>query len=51
MLFAKYNYNDEVKVDEMGRAPSTNVAEEECLLNIAGKARREETSREIKVYE
>jgi hypothetical protein len=28
ILFAKYNYNDKVKEDEMGRAWSTNGREE-----------------------
>jgi hypothetical protein len=31
VLFTKYNWNDEVKEDEMGRACSTNGVEEECI--------------------
>jgi hypothetical protein len=31
LFFAKYNYNDQVKEDEMGRACSTNGGQEECL--------------------
>jgi hypothetical protein len=31
-LFTNYNYNDEVKEDEMGRAYSTNGGEKECTL-------------------
>jgi hypothetical protein len=31
VLFAKYNYNDEVKEDEMGRAFRINCGEEECI--------------------
>jgi hypothetical protein len=29
--FAKYNYNDQVKEDEMGRACSTLETEDECV--------------------
>jgi hypothetical protein len=31
VLFSKYNYNDQVKRDEMGRPCSTNGGEEECI--------------------
>jgi hypothetical protein len=31
LLFAKYIYNDQVNVDEIGRACSTNGGEEECI--------------------
>jgi hypothetical protein len=31
VLFSKYNQNDQVKEDEMGRACSTNGGEEECM--------------------
>jgi hypothetical protein len=31
VLFAKYNYNNEVEEDEMGVACSTYVGEEECV--------------------
>jgi hypothetical protein len=41
---AKYNQNDEVKEDEIGRENSKN-GEEECMQDIGGKARRKETTR------
>jgi hypothetical protein len=31
VLLAKYNYNDQVKEDEMGVACSTKRGEEECI--------------------
>jgi hypothetical protein len=31
VFFAKYNYNDEVKEDENGRAFNMNECEEECV--------------------
>jgi hypothetical protein len=37
-----------MKEDEMGRACSTNRGEEEYILDIGGKARREGTSRKTK---
>jgi hypothetical protein len=43
-LHNKYNYNDQVKKDEMGGACSTNRGEEECIYDIGGKARRKETT-------
>jgi hypothetical protein len=33
----------------MGRACSTNLAEEECIEDIGGKARRKETNRKTKM--
>jgi hypothetical protein len=48
VLFAKYNCNDQVKEDEMGRACGTNGVEEEYIQNIGGKARRKETTRKRK---
>jgi hypothetical protein len=30
-MFTKYNYNDQVKEDEMRRVSSTNGGEEECV--------------------
>jgi hypothetical protein len=45
---AKYNYNDEVKNDEMGRICSTNGDEEGRIQYIGGKARRKETTRKTK---
>jgi hypothetical protein len=44
VFFAKYNKNDEVKEDEIGRACSTNEGEDVSIYNICGKARRKETS-------
>jgi hypothetical protein len=41
-------YYDQVKGYEMGRVCSINVGEEECISDIAGKARRKETTRKIK---
>jgi hypothetical protein len=32
----------------MGRERSTNKGEEECILDIGGKARRKETARKTK---
>jgi hypothetical protein len=49
MSFAKYDQNDRVKEDEMGRACSTNEEGEECIQDICGKARRKETTRKIKM--
>jgi hypothetical protein len=40
--------NDQVKVDEMGRACSTNRSEEECIYDIGGKARRKKTTGKTK---
>jgi hypothetical protein len=31
VVFFKYNYNDQVKKDEMGGACSTSGGEEECM--------------------
>jgi hypothetical protein len=45
----KYNQNDQVKEDEMGRACSTNGGEEECMSDIGGKARRNETIKKTKI--
>jgi hypothetical protein len=42
VLFAKYNYNDQVKEDEMGRACSMNGGQEECIQDFGGKARRKD---------
>jgi hypothetical protein len=44
-LFAKYNYNYQVKEDEMGRACSTIGGEEECIWDFGGNAGRKETTR------
>jgi hypothetical protein len=40
-----YNYNDQVKKDEMRRACSANEDAEECIKDIGGKAKRKETTR------
>jgi hypothetical protein len=40
---SKYNYNDQVNKDEMGRAFSTNEGEEERIEDIGGNTRRKET--------
>jgi hypothetical protein len=40
--------NDQVKEDEMRRACSTNGGESDCIEDIVGKARREETTRKTK---
>jgi hypothetical protein len=42
---AKYNSNDEVKKDVMGRACSTNAGEVECIKDIGEKARRKEATK------
>jgi hypothetical protein len=34
--FAKYNWNDQVKKDDMGRECSTNWGGEECVEDISG---------------
>jgi hypothetical protein len=39
-LFAKYNYNYQVREDEMGGACSTNGREEECIRILVGKLER-----------
>jgi hypothetical protein len=39
----KYNLNDQVKEDELGRECGTNGGEEECIQDIGGKSRRKET--------
>jgi hypothetical protein len=31
LFFAKYNYTEQVKEDEMGRACDTHGGEEECI--------------------
>jgi hypothetical protein len=40
----KYNQNDQVKEDEMGRACRTNGGEEEYIQDIGGDAIRKETT-------
>jgi hypothetical protein len=48
VLFSKYNYNDQVKEDEVGRTYRVNEREEEYIYDIGGKARKKETSRKTK---
>jgi hypothetical protein len=48
LLDSKYNYTDEVNVEEMDRAYSTNGAEEECIQDIGGEVRMKENTRKIK---
>jgi hypothetical protein len=45
-----HNYNDQVEEDEMGRACRKNGGggEEECIKDIGGQARREETTGKTK---
>jgi hypothetical protein len=45
VLFAEYNYNNQVKEEEVGRLCSTHEGEEECIEGLGGKARREEITR------
>jgi hypothetical protein len=45
VYFAKYNYNYEVKEDEMVRAVTVHGGEKECRWDCGGKARRKETTR------
>jgi hypothetical protein len=41
----KYNENDEIREDEMGRACSMHGREEECIKSFGGKSKRKETTR------
>jgi hypothetical protein len=45
VLLAKYNYNDEVEEDGMGRACSTHGGEADYTYDFGGAARRKQTSR------
>jgi hypothetical protein len=45
MFFPKYNYDVQVKKDEMSRARSTHDEEQECLQGFDEKSIRKETSR------
>jgi hypothetical protein len=42
---AKYNWNDQVKEDEMSKVYSTHEGEEERIQGFGGKARRKEITR------
>jgi hypothetical protein len=44
-FFTKYNYNDEIKDDEMGRACSMHGGEAKYMLGLGRKTRRKETTR------
>jgi hypothetical protein len=46
-ILRKYNYNDQIKEDEMGRACTTHGGEQECIQGFGEKARRKETTRKI----
>jgi hypothetical protein len=48
VLFGKYNQNDQVKENEMGRTCSTNGGEEECIEDFGRKARMKDTTRKTK---
>jgi hypothetical protein len=43
----EYNYNDQVKVDEMSRACRMHGGAVECIWEIGRKAKRKETSRRM----
>jgi hypothetical protein len=43
------NLNNKVTEDDIGKACSKNVGEEECIQDIGGKARRKETTRKTKM--
>jgi hypothetical protein len=48
-LFAKYNYNYQVKEDEMDRACSTHGGDEECLEDFGGKAGKKYITRKTQM--
>jgi hypothetical protein len=48
VLFAKYNYNDEVKEDEMARRCSMHEGEEAWIQGFDGKPRRKETRKKTR---
>jgi hypothetical protein len=45
VFFAEYNWSDQVKEDEKGRACKTHGGKEQCLQEFVGKARRKEATR------
>jgi hypothetical protein len=45
VLINNYNYNEEVKEEEMGKEISTHGREEEYIQGFGGKARRKENTR------
>jgi hypothetical protein len=48
VLFAKYNYNDQVKENDMGRACSTNGENRNAYMLLVRKV--EKTTRKTKMY-
>jgi hypothetical protein len=44
LLFARCNWNDQVKEDEMDRKCSTSGREEECLQGVGGNIRWKEAT-------
>jgi hypothetical protein len=42
-MLLKYNWNDQIKEDEMDRVCSTHGGGEECIQGFDGKARRKVT--------
>jgi hypothetical protein len=44
-MFAKYNENNQVKEDGMGRTFSTNEGKEDCIWDTGGRVRRKDTTR------
>jgi hypothetical protein len=51
-VLIKYNYNDQVKENEMGRACSTNREKRNAYSHwiLVRKARRKEATRKTKTY-
>jgi hypothetical protein len=47
-VIIKYNWDDQVKEDEIGRTCRMNVRENERMYVIRGKARRKEAARKTK---
>jgi hypothetical protein len=48
MILDKYNYNDQIEMDEMGGACSTNEGEEERVWVIDGIVRGKESTGKTK---
>jgi hypothetical protein len=46
-LFAKYNYSDQLKGSERGKACSTKVGDEEYIQGFGEKVIRKEISRKV----
>jgi hypothetical protein len=47
MYITKYNWNDQVRDDDIGRVCSTHAGEEECMKCFIGKSGRKKTTRNI----